>query len=153
MTPTRESVYVALFNLLTTNAAIAAMFVTRGRWLRPYQQVKGNVFAMPALFVVEHPGETQERIGKGISPKRTLRCALVLYFATPASSQSNLPATQCNNALDAIDDCLNLPGNPQNTQTLGGLVEHVYIEGAIEVAEGLIVDTSIVTIPITILIP
>jgi len=36
---------------------------------------------------------------------------------------------------------------------LGGIVEHVYIEGQVAIAEGLLQSTSIVRVPITVLIP
>jgi hypothetical protein len=43
--------------------------------------------------------------------------------------------------------------NPGNTQTLGGLVEHVYIEGDVEIADALLQEKSIFVVPLTILIP
>lgn len=152
MTPTRESVYVALWALFMANATIVSTFKTRSRLLRPFQQVPGGETSMPAFYLVQHPGETQGRTGKGMSPTRTLLCHVVMYFAT-TEGQGAVPATACNNGLDAIDDCLNINRNPSNNQTLGGLVQHVYIEGAIDVAEGLLQDISIVSVPITILLP
>jgi hypothetical protein len=147
MAATREQIYVALFNLVTSAPTIASSFVTHGRLLRHHSQV-GQV-EMPALFLVQHPGEIHVRKGKGIPVIRTLECAFVMYFWTVSSSDS-LPATICNNALDAIDAVLN---PPEVLVTLGGLVEHVYTEGRVDVVEGLLQEVSIVTVPVRILIP
>ena len=76
-----------------------------------------------------------------------------MYFATASASQTSLPATQCNNGLDIIDNVLNTNLNPSNTQTLGGLVNHVYLEGEVQIAEGLLQQVSIVEVPVTILVP
>ena len=156
MNPTRESVYVALANLVFTLPEITANFVTTGRFLYHHEQVPGGEDAMPAIFLVQHPGETHQRTGRGMEVKRTLRCAFVMYFYTGAPSDLTLlPATACNIGLDAIDDAINLPANnnADNVQTLGGLVEHVYTEGAVAIAEGLLQNVSIVALPITILLP
>ena len=154
MNPTRESVYVALANLVFNSPTISAGFKTTGRFLYQNQNLPGGVSDMPAIMLVQHPGETQQRMGRGMEPKRTLRCAFVMYFASGAPGDTTiLPATLCNNGLDAIDDAINLPTNPDNVQTLGGLVEHVYIEGSILIGEGLLQDVSIVSVPITILLP
>lgn len=145
---TREPIYVALFNLLTGAPGIAGAFNTYGRYLRHNQQAG----PMPCFYLVQHPGESHVKVGKGIPSKRTLRSHVVMYF-TDGSVDSILPATLCNNAMDAIDNALNINLNPSNAQTLGGLVEHVYLEGEVSIAEGLLQEISIVTVPITILIP
>jgi hypothetical protein len=148
----REAIYVALANLVFNHPDIVATFVTTGRKLRHHAQVAGGSAACPAIYLVQNPGETHERAGKGIPVKRTFRCHFVMYFYTPDGGTA-VPATACNTGLDAIDNTINQPGNPQNTQTLGGLVEHVYTEGSIALDEGLLQDFSIVAVPVTILIP
>lgn len=156
MNPPRESIYVALANLVFSHAEIVANFKTTGRFLYHHEQLPGGEASMPAIFLVQHPGETHVRRGKGIPPLRTLRCSFVMYFYTGAPSDlSVLPATLCNVGLDAIDDAINQPPNAgvANVQTLGGLVEHVYTEGAVAIAEGLLQNCSIVAVPITIVIP
>jgi hypothetical protein len=149
---TREPIYAALAALVFADPRIGAVFATTGRYLRHHEQVPGGVVGMPAIYLVQHPGESFVRVGKGVPAKRTLRCAFVMYFNT-ADPGNSLPATACNAGLDVIDDVINLPPNPGNVQTLGGLVEHVYIEGDVSTAEGLLQDHSIVVVPITILIP
>jgi len=155
MKPPRESVYAALANLVFTNPTVVATFKTTGRFLRHHQQLPGGGADMPAIYLNQFPGETQERRGKGMEPKRTLRCHFVMYFNdSTATDPTTLPATACNIALDAIDDAINIVNNPSNVQNLGiAGVEHVYIEGAISIAEGLLQEDSIVLVPITILLP
>jgi hypothetical protein len=149
---TREPIYVALAALVFNHPSIVANFVTTGRFLRHHAQLPGGSAACPAIYLVQGPGEEHERVGKGIPVKRTLKSHFVMYFYS-ADPTNNLPATACNAGLDAIDEAINQPGNPQNVQTLGGLVEHVYTEGAVDIAEGLLQEFSIVAVPITILIP
>lgn len=144
----REPIYAALFTLLTTAPGIAGAFAMYGRYLRHHSQTK----VKPAFFLVQNHGETHVKVGKGIPSKRTLGCSAVMYF-DENDPTNNPPATLCNNAMDAIDNALNNPGNPGNVQTLGGLVEHVYLEGKVIIDEGLLQQTSIVVVPIAILIP
>ena len=148
----REPIYVALANLVFNAPTVKAAYVSTGRYLFHHSQVPGGASAMPAIYL-NQAGENHVRAGKGVPDKRTLRCQFVLYFSTPDPQAGLLAATACNVGLDAIDDAVNLPGNPQNVQTLGGLVEHVYIEGAVQTFEGLLQDISVVVVPITIVIP
>ena len=149
---TREPIYAALAALVFGRPEIVATFKTTGRLLKHHAQIPEGATGCPAIYLIQRPGEEHVRDGMGIPVKRTLRCHFVMYFYTPAGGGS-LPATACNIGLDAIDDAINQPGNPQNVQTLGGLVEHVYTEGAIDLEEGLLQEFSAVAVPITMLIP
>ena len=151
---TREPIYVALANLVFSQPGIVANFVTTGRFLWHHEQLPAGAASCPAIYLVQHPGEEHVRVGKGVPPKRTLKCAFVMYFYTAdRTNPTTPPATACNIGIDAIDDAINVNPNPANTQTLGGLVEHVYTEGAVAIAEGLLAEFSIVAVPITMLIP
>jgi hypothetical protein len=151
---TREPVYVALWNLLLNDSRIKGAFVTTSsaRFLSAIDTFAPD--QLPALFLVQH-GESWERAGRGIPGKRTLQCSLVAYASSPAQSE-RYPATQLNALMDAIDDLLENPGNPSNAQILGGLVEHVYIEGEVRIEEGMLSDDqrgSVLICPLTILLP
>jgi hypothetical protein len=148
----REAIYSTLAALVFAQPGVVANFVTTGRLLKHHAQIPGGQAGCPAIYLVQHPGEEHTRTGKGVPVKRTLKCHFVMYFYT-ADGGSTVPATACNAGLDAIDDAINLTGNPGNVQTLGGLVEHVYTEGAVDIAEGLLQDFSVVAVPVTILIP
>lgn len=145
---TREPIYQAIFDLVTKNAAVAKMFVTKGRLL-PHESQVASV-QCPALFTFQLP-EKREYVGKGVPPKRTLQVAFVAYFST--TQPGVLPATLINAAADAIDDVVSNPGNPSNVQTLGGLVEHVYIVPDIKPYEGLLQDKSVLVAVVAMLIP
>jgi hypothetical protein len=147
----REAIYSALAALVFNDPTIKSTFVTTGRKLRHHAQIPGGAASCPAIYLVQSPGEEHQRTGKGIPVKRTLRCHFIMYFFT--SDDGSLPATACNIGLDAIDNAINVVDNPQNVQSLGGLVEHVYTEGAVELSEGLLQEFSVVAVPITILIP
>ena len=154
MSLVREDVYVALANLVfkdpRIDAAQGGVFKTTGRYLpQIFAGVSPN--DCPALFMFQHP-ELRVNQGKGIPPKRTLQVAFIAYFAAE-TPQVNLPATAINNAADAIDDVISEPGNPANVQTLGGLVEHVYIEPSIEPFEGLLQEKSALVAMVRMLVP
>lgn len=152
---TREPIYVALWNLVADAAGVVTQFVTTGRYLIPIMDLPAD--KMPALFLIEH-GEQWLRAGKGIPGKRTLHCSFVMY-AHSAGQPQDYPATLVNNMMDVLDNVLERPGNPPNptaVQTLGGLVEHVYIEGEVKIIEGQLgagENASVLVVPITILIP
>jgi len=130
---------------------VQSYFVTTGRRLRHHAQIPGGAASCPAMYLCEMPGEDHQRTGKGIPVKRTLRCHFVMYFYN--GSPDAVVSTACNAGLDAIDDAININPNPGNVQTLGGLVEHVYTEGAVQLDEGLLQEFSIVAVPVTMLIP
>lgn len=152
MSLNREAVYVALANLVFTDTRVTSIFNTTGRRLPHFASVEAG--QCPALFMFQHP-EMRVNMGKGIPAKRTLHCVFVAYFDTGAAEQTNsdLPATAINAAADVIDDVICTPGNPQNVQSLGGLVEHVYIEPSMEPYEGLLQEKSVLVAHIAMLVP
>ncbi len=145
----REPIYVALWNLFITHPNLVGKFVTQSRYLKHFDSVDAQ--AMPALFLAQS-GEQWVKPGKGIPAKRVLMPHLAMYCAT-GQPDAVLPATLINNLLDVVDEVIEQPGNPANTQTLGGLVDHVYLEGQVEIYEGYLQDKSIVLVPLTIMLP
>ncbi len=145
----REPIYVALWNLLINHPSVQGQFPTNGRYKKHFDEV--SVDAMPALFQTEN-GEQWVRAGKGIPAKRTFQAMWCMYIAA-MQPNSVLPSTMINNLLDTVDEIVETPGNPSNAQTLGGLVEHVYVEGEIEIYEPFLQEKGIVLIPLTILVP
>jgi hypothetical protein len=145
----REAVYAALWALVSGDARVQAAFRTLSRYTRHFEETDGHL--MPALFQLQK-SETWQQVGRGIPPKRTLNCHFLVYTNTAAPAEQ-LPSTALNVLLDVLDDVLAKPANGSYVQTLGGLVNHVYIEGEIQIAEGLLQPKSIVAIPITMLIP
>ena len=138
-TETREQIYTALFNLLNgvllstatlpgpdnTTGVPPGPFVTISRRLSTASQIISA--DMPAMYLVEI-GEKYVNPFLGGPPKVTLMAQLYVY--TMCDEQSDTPAADVNNLMDAIEACLTpLPG--YGTQTLGNLVQHCWIEGRI----------------------
>lgn len=145
----REPIYVALWALFLNHPNLVGQFLTTSRYKRHFDDV--DVSEMPALFLTQ-TGENWVKPGKGIPAKRTLTAMLALYTST-AQPNAILPATLINALMDTVDEVIENPGNPSNTQTLGGLVEHVYLEGEVEIYEALLQEKSIALVPLTIMLP
>lgn len=148
----REPIYTALFNLVLNHPEVKGQFVTTGRFLIPVTDIDPE--RMPALFLLQH-GENWVRKGRGIPAIRTLHCSFVMYAWTPEHAYT-YPATLINTMMDVLDDAIEMNGTPGNVQTLGGLVNHVYIEGQVQVIEGQLgagQQASVLVAPITMLLP
>ncbi|WP_423396027.1 hypothetical protein [Burkholderia sp. LMG 21824] len=138
----REPIYAALFALV--QSAVAPYAVTIGRRFQLASQVPPS--EQPAVFQVQK----SERIAherRGLPKKYHLFVDLVVY--AQAGDSAAIPATAVNTILDAIDNALApAPGDPMNNQTLGGLVEHAWIEGEVLIVEGTLQDQSVAIVPV-----
>lgn len=148
---TREEIYVALWNLFLNHPLVQGKFVTTSRYLEHFDDVAPE--RMPALYITQ-TGESWERAGRGISFKRTLHSHLVLYdFSNAPGSGSPLQATLLNDMMEVISEVMTVVGTPDNAQTLGGLVYQAYVEGDVQIAEGLLQGKSVLVVPINIIMP
>jgi hypothetical protein len=140
----RETVYVALLNLLTTTGD----FKLVSRRNRAPEQI-GPALS-PALFLFER-GETYHDTAPGIPTKRCLRVSACFY--NDAGSDLNAtPTTIVNDALDALDAALKI--HPvTGPQTLGGLVYSVKISGDTEGSPGDRDGRAAAIVPIEIVLP
>lgn len=135
----REAIYQALYDKLAAVPGIK----TKGRKLKHWSDVPAS--QQPALFQAQK-NELAHR-QQGVGTVWTLTVDVYLYTSTTGSA---LPSTQLNSIVDAIEAALQ-PDNPvRNTNTLGGLVQHCRIEGAIETDEGTLGDQAVAIIPIVI---
>jgi hypothetical protein len=139
----REEIYSALFALVSVTPGL----VTTSRRAMPLQEITDNL--MPALFQVQ-AGETYIQGKPGIPPRRILAVDLEIYISNAADPHGS-PGTVLNPILDAIEAAL-MP-DPAERQTLGDLVYRCWIEGKIEIFEGLLEGKVIALIPIQIEIP
>ncbi len=139
----REAVYAGVF------ARVSAVpgLVTASRRLRHWSDVAPA--EQPALFQVQR-GEDVHRL-RGLPPRRQLSLDLYLYAAT-GGDPGTAPAQILNPLIDAIEAAL-APDPVTGTQTLGGLVEHAWIEGRIETDEGVLGDQAVMIVPVEILMP
>jgi hypothetical protein len=143
MTPSRETIIAALFDLALT----AATFNTSGRRLLLWSKVA----SFPALFVQTTGTHYPPREARGLPPKRTISAELWVYTDVGKDPNAN-PEQGLNGIIDAIEAVL-APNVVSNVQTLGGIVSHAWIEGEIEQFPGVLDGIAKAIIPIKILVP
>lgn len=140
-----EAIYQALFDLLSNIDGV----VTTSRRLRHFNHVPAEM--RPALFVTQ--GNQTEVPVKGLDAKVELEAEVYIYIHE--LDPSIPPSVQLNQMIDKVRTAI-APEYPEicEYQTLGGLVEHCWIEGTIEVfeaVENMLDDQGIAIIPIRIL--
>jgi hypothetical protein len=143
----REAIYSALLQLLGTTGA----FVTLGRKLVPPSELTPEV--QPALFV-EEIRETAHPRPRGTPTKWTLDVDLGIYYYCEAQpdtpDEENVePARVLNNLIAAVEQAL-LP-NVNGVQTLGGLVDHCWIEGEVIKSPAYLQAQGAAVVPVKIL--
>lgn len=140
-----EAIYQALFDRLKGIDGI----VTASRRLRHFNQVPSE--QRPALFVTQ--GNQLEVPVKGLNAKIELEASVYIYIHE--SDPAIAPSTQLNTFVDLVREAIK-PDFPEvcEYQQLGGLVEHCWVDGTIEVfeaVENMLDDQGIAIIPIRIL--
>ena len=143
MTPSRETIIQALFELVLT----ATTFNTSGRRLLLWSKVA----SFPALFIQSTGTHYPPREPRGIPPKRTITAELWVYTDVGKDPNAN-PEQALNNIIDTIETAL-APGINCIAQTLGGIVSHAWIEGEIEQFPGVLDGIAKAIIPVKILVP
>lgn len=139
---TREPIYEALFNLLSSIPGLQ----TTSRRLLHWSDVPAA--AQPALFQAEGPEKQEPK--KGFPAKVTLRCDIYLYVNT-GNDLIVTPGPIINPLMDAIEAAI-APSPVTGFQTLGGTVSHCWIEGEVVTDEGVLGAQAIKIIPVFILI-
>ena len=140
MSTNREPIYSALFARLIAVPGL----VTTSRRLKHWVDVGAQL--QPALFQAQR-NETAMQVS-GLPVKWTFKLDVYLYVRTDGGQS---PGPIINPFLDAIEAAL-APNAVETVQTLGGLVKHCWIDGAIETDEGTLGDQAVAIIPITILV-
>ncbi|HAV5432052.1 Uncharacterised protein [Acinetobacter baumannii] len=141
-----EVIYQALFDRLSTNVQ---GLKTVSRRLRHFNNVTPD--ERPAMFITQ--GNQQEVPVHGLDSKVELAAEVYLYIHE--TDRAKPPSSQMNIFIDRVRDAIQ-PDHPEFSeyQTLGGLVEHCWIEGTVEVyeaVENMLDDQAIAIIPIRIL--
>ena len=149
MISSRETIYAALFAL----AAQSAGYVTTSRYLQHWSEVSPE--AQPALYQ-RQVSESVARV-RGVPQQMTLNVEIYIYVRTNAQmlDPTIVPSTLMNPLLDALETALAPTGKDLQlqTQTLGGLVSHCWINGTTEIFEGFLADQAVAIVPISILVP
>ncbi len=143
----REACYGALFTLLQGLAASnGGLFAIVDRRTRLLDEMKGA--ELPALFMMVANQKTDQAQGR--PAKHTLGARLVVYVDNP--DRHTAAGIALNNLLDLIEAAL-APTPGFSAQTLGGIVQHAWIEGTIEVFEGSLGQKAAAVIPVLMLVP
>lgn len=149
MNVARETVMTALVGLLAgTRFALPVNgqsgFVSVSRRLKLWSDVPKS--QRPALFVAEHR-EQQSHQNEGLPAKTTLAVDLFIYI--DSGDKNTIPAIALNTILDALEAALR-PANGSR-QTLGGLVSHCRIDGAVLKDPGDLDGDGLLWVPLKIL--
>lgn len=146
---TREPIYAALFAFfaaLTVGGSPA--FKTATRKVKTWEDVPPE--DQPALLLLPRREPAQRK--KGLPTIWTLEVDLMLYVHTNAQNDPDvIPHQLLNPLLDAIEASLAIDDVMNNACTLGGLVSHCAIEGAIEIFPGSLGDEAVAIVPLQLL--
>jgi len=135
----REAAYGALFDLLNEIDGMN----TCSRILAHWDDVSPS--AQPAMYLAQDAQQASQTKGM---PSIYLLGAKVWIYAHRDTNEV-VPSIQINNILDAIDDVLAPNPSPDFKQTLGGVVQHCWINGAIITDEGTLGNQAVAIVPIT----
>lgn len=139
---TRETVMHRLFVLLRNSGP----YKTSGRRMKFWT----DVAAQPALFLRHVSDETKHQ-GIGMPGFVTMECEAWLY-ANGGKDEDAVPETELNDLLDAVEAAI-APPPGTDTQTLGGIVLHAFIEGTTKMHPGDIGGQAIAVVPIKVIVP
>lgn len=137
----RELIFTTLFARLQ---AINGIVTTSRRW-KPVKDV--SPVDQPALFLVP----IRESVDGPIGMPRvfTIDADILIYAHT--NGNKAIPASSILNPLiDAVAAAFVPDNQMTNRMTLGGLVEHCWLEGQIETDEGYFGDQGVVVLPVRI---
>lgn len=127
-------------------------FVTSGRRLVNPEGLGPT--QSPALFLVEHEDPYERKAqGYNLPPKREMQVRAIIYNDVGSGNQNAIPSQFINNVLDELDTLFVSDTLSTNTQTLGGLVKAVLIDGVITRASGDVTGKAMAVVPIRILLP
>lgn len=145
--PTRNQIFAALFGL-TANLTLgsAGSFVTRSRKFKHFSKVPTD--QQPAHFQTEFLDKAQQKTG--MAAIRRWHASWTVYFSSNPGDDNDVPTIAMNDIVDALEACV---ADPFNKQTLGGLVEHCFIDGEIIKIAGDDDGQGMIVVPITILVP
>lgn len=138
--------FEAMYNTLFLMVSNAAPFQTFSRKWKNWDQVSDQ----PALFQVQK-GELPSEGFTGLPLKYKLHVQEWIFAKTMSASDDDAPSTVLNPLITAVKQLIR-PATPGEKQTLGGLVEHAWIDGEIRIWEGALGNQAIAMIPITILL-
>jgi hypothetical protein len=117
-----------------------------------------TVAEQPALFLVQVQQNYAPKPFPGVPTRLTLSGYLILYLFSDApdeniGAEQLLVATQLNQLFKAIDTALLPDDFSKQKFTIGGLVEHCWIEGDTREDPGILGNQAAVIMPLHIFVP
>ena len=151
MNVAREAVMASLVALLegvvlSSPVNSQTQFVSVSRRLKLWADVPKS--QRPALFVSEHREQPNYQ-SEALPCKTTLSVDLFIYI--DASDRNTVPGSALNTIMDALDAALMASPVANNRQTLGGLVSHCRVDGAVLKDPGDLDDDGLLWVPLKIL--
>lgn len=143
----REDIFNALFALtasLTWGSPSQSLAYSARR-----VKLWDDLPAQPALCQAEHDEDIAEVTGL---PSKTILSASWLIYHNLGKDPAATPASESNLILDAVQ-ALFPSGDPDQVQTLGGLVHHCFISGKVFKDSGDLDGQALIIVPIKILVP
>lgn len=151
--PTREQAYAALFNLVSQGEGqpgritwgTGAVLTYTSRRVRLWDDMP----SVPGLCQGEHAESISQ--ATRMPSKRVWSAEWYVYHRV-GKDPSAVPATTNNQILDALEAIL-APPPGYETQTLGGLVHHCWMDGNILKVPGDIDGDGLIVVPVHMLVP
>lgn len=127
----------------------AAPFKTKGRRLLRPSEMQGY----PAIFVANIADDYVRRENQ--PPRVTMNVAIFLY-SDAGTNPNAAPIEELQRLVDAVEAAIAIRAGTDlvnNRQTLGGLVHHAWIEGAVDFYPADYEKQSKAIVPVKILVP
>lgn len=137
--PSRESIMSALASAVFA----VAEFKTTGRRVQFWKLVSEQ----PACFLRNVKDEIHRQ---GIQSVLVMHCEVWIYCQSGAD---DVPGTALNNLIDDLETAFVPDNTTLNTFTLGGLVQHCWIEGEVAYDPGDVDKQAKAVVPVLILVP
>lgn len=125
LNPTREQVAVALFNLLSVLGPTPGNNTFTAMSRRPVLWTEAPSY--PALYLGEPGDEYEYKNGTASPPLITMNFDGYLY-TKDGLDPNVIPDTAMNNLIDSIENTIQPIASPAFQQTLGNIVDHVWID-------------------------
>ena len=134
----REPIYAALFAKLSA----ASKFATASRRLVHWADV--SPADMPALFM----SQKSERVDTVPAQPSVWTLSVLVYIYVHVSNSDAAPGQLLNPLLDSV--VASIAPDYSGKQTLGGLVQHCWVEGEIRTDEGTLGDLAVAVVPVVL---
>jgi hypothetical protein len=143
----RETAYKALYDLLlTTQPPTGMLWKITGRQVKHWDDV--STADQPALFMHQGPQFASQQLAMGATQWK-LTAGILVYFRCEACPVETPAVIAINSFIDNFEKILQpFPGA---RQTLGGIVQHAWIDGTVYFDDGIDDNQCFILIPVTML--